>query len=88
MSHKPYVFTKCALRWDADRNIFNSIKADSVRLELEASLRRLNVDTIDLYQIHWPNPDPEIEEGWDELAKLKSRAKFAGSAFRISMWSR
>jgi len=74
-SHKPYVFTKCALRWDSDRNIFNSIKADSVRLELEASLRRLNVETIDLYQIHWPNPDPEIEEGWTELGRLKEQGK-------------
>ena len=74
-TQKPYVFTKCALRWDADRNIFNSIKADSVRLEVEASLRRLNVETIDLYQIHWPNPDPEIEEGWAEMAKLKQEGK-------------
>lgn len=73
--HKPYVFTKCALRWNPDRTIFNSIKADSVRYELENSLRRLNVETIDLYQIHWPNPDPEIEEGWEELAKLKEQGK-------------
>jgi aryl-alcohol dehydrogenase-like predicted oxidoreductase len=74
-SRKPYVFTKCALRWSPDRSIYNSIKADSVRLELENSLRRLDVDTIDLYQIHWPNPDPEIEEGWEELAKLKEQGK-------------
>jgi aryl-alcohol dehydrogenase-like predicted oxidoreductase len=74
-SHKPYVFTKCALRWNEERSIYNSIKADSVRLELEASLRRLNVETIDLYQIHWPNPDPEIEEGWEELAKLQQQGK-------------
>ena len=74
-SHKPYVFTKCALRWDEGRSIYNSIKAESVRFELESSLRRLNVDTIDLYQIHWPNPDPEIEEGWEELAKAKEQGK-------------
>jgi aryl-alcohol dehydrogenase-like predicted oxidoreductase len=74
-SHKPYVFTKCALRWNEDRSIYNSIKADSVRLEVEASLRRLNVDTIELYQIHWPNPDPEIEEGWGEMAKLQKQGK-------------
>jgi aryl-alcohol dehydrogenase-like predicted oxidoreductase len=74
-SHKPYVFTKCALRWSDDRSIFNSIKAESVRFELESSLRRLNVDTIDLYQIHWPNPDSEIEEGWGELAKLQQQGK-------------
>jgi aryl-alcohol dehydrogenase-like predicted oxidoreductase len=69
------VFTKCALRWNSDRIIYNSIKAESVRLELENSLRRLQVETIDLYQIHWPNPDPEIEEGWAELAKLKQEGK-------------
>jgi aryl-alcohol dehydrogenase-like predicted oxidoreductase len=63
------------LRWNPDRTIFNSIKADSVRYELENSLRRLNVETIDLYQIHWPNPDSEIEEGWEELAKLKEQGK-------------
>jgi aryl-alcohol dehydrogenase-like predicted oxidoreductase len=74
-SHKPYVFTKCALRWNPDRSIYNSIKAESVRFELESSLRRLDVDTIDLYQIHWPNPDPEIEEGWEELAKLQQQGK-------------
>jgi aryl-alcohol dehydrogenase-like predicted oxidoreductase len=74
-SHKPHVFTKCALRWNEDRSIYNSIKADSVRLELEASLRRLNVETIDLYQIHWPNPDAEIEEGWEELARLQQQGK-------------
>lgn len=73
--HKPYVFTKCALRWNTDRSIYNSIKADSVRYELENSLRRLGVETIDLYQIHWPNPDPEIEEGWEELARLKEQGK-------------
>jgi len=73
--HKPYVFTKCALRWNEDRTIYNSIKAESVRFELEASLRRLNVETIDLYQIHWPNPDPEIEEGWSEMAKLQQQGK-------------
>jgi aryl-alcohol dehydrogenase-like predicted oxidoreductase len=73
--HKPYVFTKCALRWNEDRSIYNSIKAESVRFELEASLRRLNVETIDLYQIHWPNPDPEIEEGWSEMAKLQQQGK-------------
>jgi aryl-alcohol dehydrogenase-like predicted oxidoreductase len=74
-THKPYVFTKCALRWNPDRSIYNSIKAESVRFELESSLRRLNVDTIDLYQIHWPNPDPEIEEGWEELAKQQQQGK-------------
>lgn len=74
-SHKPYVFTKCSLRWDADRKIYNSLKAASVAEELEASLRRLNVETIDLYQVHWPNPEGEIEEGWEALARLKEQGK-------------
>ena len=74
-SHKPLVFTKCSMRWHADRSIYRSLKADSVREELENSLRRLNVETIDLYQIHWPNPEAEIEEGWETLAKLREQGK-------------
>ncbi len=70
--HRPYVFTKCSMRWDErERKIYCSLRASSVREECEASLRRLNVDAIDLYQVHWPNPESEIEEGWAELAKLK-----------------
>ena len=71
MRRKPYIFTKCALRWDDRRNIHNSMKADSLRYECDASLRRLDVDVIDLYQIHWPDPDREIEEGWETLARLQ-----------------
>ena len=51
------------------------LKADSVRRECEASLRRLKVDVIDLYQIHWPEPDEDVEEGWSTLAKLKEEGK-------------
>lgn len=72
---RPYVFTKCSLVWDESRTIGNSLRAASVRRELEASLRRLQTDAIDLYQIHWPNPDPEIEEGWAEMAKLQQEGK-------------
>src|SRR5271166_170825 len=67
--HRPYVFTKCSMRWSPDRRIYRSLKTGSLREELEASLRRLQVETIDLYQIHWPNPEEEIEEGWQTLAK-------------------
>jgi aryl-alcohol dehydrogenase-like predicted oxidoreductase len=74
-SHKPYIFTKCSLRWREDKTIYNSIKAASVAEELEGSLRRLGVDTIDLYQVHWPNPDGEIEEGWEALARLREQGK-------------
>ncbi len=75
VSKRPYLFTKCALRWDGHKKIYRSLAAKSVREELEASLRRLQVEVIDLYQIHWPDPDPEIEEGWEELAKLKQEGK-------------
>ncbi len=71
----PYVFTKCSMRWDGNRQIHRSLKAASVREELENSLRRLQVETIDLYQIHWPKPEEEVEEGWETLAKLKQEGK-------------
>ncbi|QBD81546.1 aldo/keto reductase [Ktedonosporobacter rubrisoli] len=72
---KPYVFTKCSLVWDEHGVIHNVLKAQSIRREVEASLKRLGVDVIDLYQIHWPNPDPDIEEGWKTLAQLKQEGK-------------
>jgi aryl-alcohol dehydrogenase-like predicted oxidoreductase len=74
-SPKPYVFTKCARVWNEKREIGKSLKADSVRRELEASLRRLQVDTIDLYQMHWPEPDEQIEEGWSTMAQLQKEGK-------------
>jgi aryl-alcohol dehydrogenase-like predicted oxidoreductase len=74
-SHKPYVFTKCSMRWHEDRSIWRSLKADSLAAEIEASLRRLDVETIDLYQIHWPMPEAEIEEGWETLARFQKQGK-------------
>ena len=74
-SPRPYVFTKCERVWDTTRNIGACLKAESVRRECEDSLRRLRIDVIDLYQIHWPEPDPDIEEGWTELARLKEEGK-------------
>ena len=75
VSQKPYIFTKCSMRWHGDRSIYNSLKAASLAEEIEASLRRLGVETIDLYQIHWPNPDPEIEEGWETLTRFREQGK-------------
>ncbi len=75
LSRKPYIFTKCSLRWDAERSVYNSLKASSIAEEVEASLKRLQVDTIDLYQIHWPKPDDEVEEGWETLARLQEEGK-------------
>jgi len=75
ISPRPYVFTKCARIWDENRQIGKRLKADSVRAECEASLKRLKLDCIDLYQIHWPEPDEDIEEGWSTLVKLKQEGK-------------
>jgi len=72
---KPYLFTKCARNWTSDRQITKVLKADSIRQECEDSLRRLQVDAIDLYQIHWPEPDEDIEEGWGTLAELQREGK-------------
>jgi aryl-alcohol dehydrogenase-like predicted oxidoreductase len=75
MNNRPYVFTKCSMVWNEDRAIHHSLKSDSIRRECEASLRRLRVETIDLYQIPWPDPDADIEEGWATLAALKQEGK-------------
>jgi aryl-alcohol dehydrogenase-like predicted oxidoreductase len=72
---EPYIFTKCSMRWNADRQIYRSLKRASLEEEIENSLRRLGVDTIDLYQVHWPNPEDEIEEGWETLAQFKEQGK-------------
>lgn len=73
---KPYVFTKCGMVWDDKKEVGYSLRADSVRLECEKSLRRLNTDVIDLYQIHWPADGlPETQEGWATLATLQKEGK-------------
>jgi len=78
-SHKnnqPYIFTKCGLVWDEKKNINRVIKPDSIRKECENSLRRLNIDYIDLYQIHWPTEDDgEIPYAWETMTKLKEEGK-------------
>jgi aryl-alcohol dehydrogenase-like predicted oxidoreductase len=73
---RPYIFTKCGLRWDRDGKIFKVLEAESIRRECEDSLRRLQVDAIDLYQIHWPTDVPsEIDAAWEMLAKLQCEGK-------------
>lgn len=79
-SRRPLVFTKCGLVWDEAKNGEHKLKADSVRKEIDDSLRRLQVDVLDLCQIHWPSfppgsPAPDIEEGWTTLAELKEKGK-------------
>ncbi len=75
LASRPYVFTKCERVWNDAREIGKSLKADSVMRECEASLKRLRVDNIDLYQIHWPEPLEDIEEGWRAVVKLKEQGK-------------
>jgi aryl-alcohol dehydrogenase-like predicted oxidoreductase len=90
-SERPYLFTKCGRVWNESGKITGSLKAQSIRLECENSLRRLQTDVIDLYQIHWPDPDPEIEEGWATMAELKKEGKvrYIGvSNFNISQMRR
>ena len=70
---RPFVFTKCSLLEGPGRTVLNNLKRDSVLREAEASLKRLQLDAIDLYQIHWPNPDSDIEEGWSALVELKQQ---------------
>jgi aryl-alcohol dehydrogenase-like predicted oxidoreductase len=72
-SHKPYVFTKCSMVWDEKGEITNSQK--HIRRECEDSLRRLNLEAIDLYQVHWPKPDEDIEEGWAVMVDLQREGK-------------
>jgi aryl-alcohol dehydrogenase-like predicted oxidoreductase len=74
-SNRPYVFTKCERIWNEKGEISGVLKAASIRKECEGSLRRLKVDAIDLYQIHWPQPDDDVEEGWGALVKLKQEGK-------------
>ena len=70
-----FIATKCSRRWTDDGTIYGKLTADSVRKECEDSLRRLNVDVIDLYQIHWPRPEEELEEGWTTIAELIEEGK-------------
>jgi aryl-alcohol dehydrogenase-like predicted oxidoreductase len=70
---RPYVFTKAGLLDGGDNSVRNNLKRDSILREVEASLRRLRLDFIDLYQIHWPNPDQDIEEAWGTFAELKEQ---------------
>ena len=91
VSQRPYIFTKCERRWNAKGEIYKSLKAASIREECEESLRRLKVDVIDLYQIHWPEPDEDIEEGWATMMRLKEEGKirWAGvSNFSVAQMKR
>ena len=72
---KPLIFTKCARVWDDQRQIGKCLGKASIRRECEASLKRLGVEVIDLYQIHWPEPVEDIDEGWETMVRLKEEGK-------------
>ena len=74
-SERPYVFTKCSRIGQPDGTIKGVLKRDSIKREVEDSLQRLRVDVIDLYQIHWPQPDEDIEEGWATMVELQQEGK-------------
>jgi aryl-alcohol dehydrogenase-like predicted oxidoreductase len=75
VSSRPYVFTKCERNWNEKGEIYGSLKREDLRRECEGSLRRLRMEALDLYQIHWPNPDEDLEEGWETLLELKEEGK-------------
>ena len=74
MSEKPYIFTKCGLE-GVDGQSVNELKAATIERQCEDSLRRLGVEAIDLFQIHWPDPDEDIEEAWAACVALLSAGK-------------
>ncbi len=74
-AERPYVFTKCSRVWDEHGDLSSNLKAQSIRRECENSLRRLQVEVIDLYQMHWPLPEQDIEEGWETMARLRDEGK-------------
>jgi aryl-alcohol dehydrogenase-like predicted oxidoreductase len=73
--HQPYIATKCGLLWNDKREKISYLKRQSIRKECEDSLSRLGVERIDLYQMHWPEPEPDIEEAWEEMARLAEQGK-------------
>ncbi len=81
MGHKPIVATKCGLLWNSKREKVNNLSRVSIQRECDDSLKRLNIDRIDLYQIHWPIPDQQIEEAWEAMASCveEGKVRFLGA---------
>lgn len=88
---KPIIATKCGRVWNETGEIFGNLKRESIRAEAESSLTRLKIDTIDLYQIHWPDPDEDIEEAWEAMVELvkEGKARYLGvSNFSVEQLKR
>ncbi len=75
MFPKPLIATKCSLLWNSKREKISCLDAGSIAAECEQSLKRLGVEVIDLYQMHWPQPEEQLEEGWEAMARLKEQGK-------------
>ena len=91
LGHEVMVATKCGLRWRDNGSVYGSLTGASVREEVENSLRRLKLEVIDLYQVHWPNPDAQIEEGWGVMPQLvkEGKIRYAGvSNFSVEQMRR
>jgi len=91
LAERPIITSKCSRLWDDEGNITGNLKRDSIRSEIEASLKRLGLEVIDLYQIHWPIPDEDIEEGWGTLGELikEGKIRYAGvSNFNVEQLKR
>ena len=85
------IATKCGRVWDENRKIGKRLKRWSISKEIDASLRRLKTDYVDLYQIHWPEPDEDIEEAWDQMTEIvkQGKARYIGvSNFDVDQMSR
>jgi len=72
---KPLIATKCGILWNEKKEKVTCLKRRSIRDECHASLKRLGIDVIDLYQMHWPDPDEDVEEAWEEMTRLLDEGK-------------
>lgn len=91
LSKRPIISTKCSRLGNTDGSLFQCLKRDSIRAEIEGSLKRLGIDVIDIYFIHWPVPDEDIEEGWSAVAELVKEGKVryaAASNFSVAQLKR